>query len=101
MHTRSARKAGETEERLATVAAWREAPYFDDAERAALALTEAATRLADRGDAVPDAVYDEAAGHFDQQALASLVLHIAMINTWNRINATTRQVGGDWTAAAG
>ncbi len=91
---RSARKAGETEERLFAVAAWREAPYFTDAERAALALTEAATRLADRADPVPDSIWDEAARHYDEQGLAALILMIAMTNLFNRLNATIRQVAG-------
>ncbi len=98
MHSRAAKKAGETDERLLTLAAWREAPYFNEAERAALALTEAGTRLADRPDPVPDDVFDEAAKHYDQQALAALVVHIAAINTWNRLNVTTGQVAGEWTA---
>ena len=93
---RSARKAGETEERLATVAAWREAPYFSDAERAALALAEAATRLADRPDPVPDEIWDAAAAHYDEKGLAALVLMIAVTNLFNRLNATTRQVAGAW-----
>src|SRR5438445_13140512 len=73
---RSAKKAGETDERLFAVAAWREAPYFTDAERAALALTEAVTRLADRADPVPDPIWDEAARHYDEQGLAALILWI-------------------------
>jgi len=93
---RSARKAGETEERLATVAAWREAPYFSDAERAALALAEAATRLADRPDPVPDEIWDAAAAHYDEKGLAAIVLMIAVTNLFNRLNATTRQVAGAW-----
>jgi len=93
---RSARKAGETEERLATVVAWREAPYFSDAERAALALAEAATRLADRPDPVPDEVWDAAAAHYDEKGLAAIVLMIAVTNLFNRLNATTRQVAGAW-----
>jgi AhpD family alkylhydroperoxidase len=94
--TKSARKAGETEERLATVAAWREAPYFSDAERAALALAEAATRLADRPDPVPDEIWDAAASHYDEKGLAAIVLMIAVTNLFNRLNATTRQVAGAW-----
>jgi AhpD family alkylhydroperoxidase len=94
-HFRAAKKAGETDERLFTLAAWREAPYFTDAERAALALTEAVTRLSDRADPVPDEIYDEAAEHFDEEALASLILAIANINVWNRLNAATRQVAGE------
>jgi AhpD family alkylhydroperoxidase len=93
---RSAKKAGETDDRLFAVAAWREAPYFTDAERAALALAEAATRLADRADPVPDAVWDEAARHYDEQGLAALTLMIAVTNMFNRLNATTRQVAGAW-----
>jgi AhpD family alkylhydroperoxidase len=97
MHSRGAKKAGETDERLFTVAAWRDSPSFNDAERAALALTEAATRLSDRPDPVSDEVFEQAAKHYDDQALASLIMHIAMINAWNRLNVTTRQVGGAWT----
>jgi AhpD family alkylhydroperoxidase len=96
MHARDARKAGESDERLFAVAAWRDAPYFSDAERAALALTEAATRLSDREDPVPDAIYEEAARHFDDPARAELIMTIAMINLWNRLNVTTRQVAGRW-----
>jgi AhpD family alkylhydroperoxidase len=94
--TAHARKAGETDDRLATVAAWREAPYFTDAERAALALTEAVTRLADRPDPVPDEIWDEAAKHYDERALAALLLSIAITNTYNRLNVPTRQVAGAW-----
>jgi AhpD family alkylhydroperoxidase len=91
---RSAKKAGETDERLFAVAAWREAPYFTDAERAALALTEAVTRLADRADPVPDEVWEEAVRHYDEQGLAALILMIATTNLFNRLNATTRQMAG-------
>jgi AhpD family alkylhydroperoxidase len=91
-----ARKAGETEDRLATVAAWRDAPYFTDAERAALALAEAVTRLADRPDPVPDEIWDEAARHYDEQGLAALLLGIATTNVFNRLNIATRQVAGAW-----
>jgi AhpD family alkylhydroperoxidase len=98
MHSRELKAAGEPDERIFMVGAWREAPYFSDAERAALALTEAATRLADRSDAIPDDVWDEAARHFDESQLAGLVLAIAGINAWNRINATTRQITGEWVA---
>ncbi len=91
---RSAKKAGETDERLFAVAAWREAPYFTDAERAALALAEAVTRMADRADPVPDEIFDEAARHYDEQGLAALILMIAVTNLFNRLNATTRQVAG-------
>jgi AhpD family alkylhydroperoxidase len=96
MHSRELKAAGEPDERIFAVAAWRETPYFTDAERAALALTEAATRLADRLDPVPDEVWDEASRHYDEPALAALVVSIAAINAWNRINATTRQITGGW-----
>src|SRR5215208_1140817 len=97
MHARDLKKAGEKDERLFTVAAWREAPYFTDAERAALALTEATTRLNDRADPVSDEIWNEAARHYDEQALAALVIAIANINVWNRLNVTTRQVAGqEW-----
>jgi AhpD family alkylhydroperoxidase len=93
---KSARKAGETDERLFAVAGWRDAPYFNDAERAALALSEAVTRLGDRTDPVPDDVWNEAARHYDERALAALVLSIATTNLFNRLNVTTRQVAGAW-----
>ena len=96
MHSRELKASGEPDERVFTLAAWREAPYFSNAERAALALTEATTRLADRADAVPDDVWDEAARHYDQSQLAALVITIAAINAWNRINAATRQITGSW-----
>jgi AhpD family alkylhydroperoxidase len=94
----TAKKAGETDERLATLVAWREAPYFTDAERAALALTEAATRLADRsGDAVPDDIWDAAADHFDERQLSAIVLMVAVTNLFNRINATIKEpAGASW-----
>lgn len=94
MHPKLARKHGETDERLFAVAAWRDTPYFTDAERAALALTEAVTRISDREDPVPDAVWNEAARHYDEPALATLVLSIAMINVWNRLNVAVKQVAG-------
>jgi AhpD family alkylhydroperoxidase len=96
MHTRELKATGEPDARVFMVGAWREAPYFNEAERAALALTEAATRLADRSDAVPDDVWEEAAKHYDETQLAGLVLAIAAINAFNRINALTRQIAGEW-----
>ncbi len=98
MHSRELQLAGESSERILTVAAWREAPYFSDAERAALALTEAATRLADRSDPVPDEVWAEAARHYSEPQLAALVVAIAAINAFNRLNAATRQMTGEWVA---
>ena len=94
MHARELRKAGEKDERLFAVAAWRDTPWFSDAERAALALTEAVTRLSDRSDPVPDDIYDEAARHFDERAMAGLITSIGAINVWNRFNVTVRQVAG-------
>ena len=96
MHSRELKAAGEPDQRIFMVGAWRETPYFSDAERAALALTEAVTRLADRSDPIPDAVWDHAAGHYDGSQLAGLVVAIAAINAWNRINAATRQITGEW-----
>ena len=90
------KKADETIERLFAVAAWKDAPYFTDAERAALALTEAVTRLSDLSDPVPDEIWKEAARHYDESALASLVLWIATTNVWNRLNVATKQVAGEW-----
>src|SRR5262249_9658010 len=92
MHTREMKQAGEPDERINMVAAWRDAPYFNDAERAALALTECVTRIADRPDPVPDDVWNEAARHYDQRALAALLIAISTINVFNRINVATRQV---------
>lgn len=98
MHAHELKKAGESDKRIFAVGAWREAPYFNDTERAALALAEAATRLADRDDPVPDKVWNEAARHYNEEALAALVTQIAMINFWNRINAATGQIAGQWNA---
>ncbi|KOG49778.1 carboxymuconolactone decarboxylase family protein [Streptomyces decoyicus] len=91
---KSARKAGMSDDQLFAVAAWREAPYFSDAERAALALTEAATRLADSSDPVPDHVWDDAADHFDERQLSAIILTIGVTNLFNRLNATTKQPAG-------
>jgi AhpD family alkylhydroperoxidase len=91
MHARELKDAGEKDERIWGVGAWRESPFFSDAERAALALAESVTRLADRPDAVPDAVWDDAADLYDEKELSSLLVSIAAINVWNRLNAATRQ----------
>jgi AhpD family alkylhydroperoxidase len=96
MHARELKALGESDARIATVAAWRETPYFTDAERAALALAEAVTHLADRPDPVSDEIWDEAAKHYSEPELAALVVSIATINMWNRLNASTRQVTGEW-----
>jgi AhpD family alkylhydroperoxidase len=100
MHAHEMKRAGESDERLFAVAAWRDTPYFSEAERAALALTEAVTRLSDRPDAVPDEIWNEAAHHYDERALAALLIAIAGINVWNRLNAATRQVAGAWAREA-
>ena len=94
MHARELREAGEPDERIWGVGAWYESPYFSDAERAALALAERVTRLADRPDPVPDAVWDDAAAHYDEKELSSLLVSIAAINVWNRLNAAVRQPSG-------
>lgn len=96
MHARELREAGESEERIATVAAWREAPWFTDAERAALALAEAVTRIADRPESVTDEIWAAAATHYDEAQLAGLLLDIGAINVWNRLNAATRTPAGAW-----
>jgi AhpD family alkylhydroperoxidase len=96
-HQRIAKRRGESDERLWAVSAWRDAPYFDGAERAALALAEAVSRLADSSDPVPDAIWEDAARHYDEEQLAALVLAIASVNLWNRLNVATRQVAGvEW-----
>ena len=92
-----AQKAGETDDRLFAVAGWRNASCFTDAERAALALTEAVTRLSDRPDPVPDDIWNEATRYYDEPALAALILSIATTNVFNRLNVTTRQVGVSWS----
>jgi AhpD family alkylhydroperoxidase len=98
MHSRALKKQGESEARIFALAAWREAPYYSEAERAALALAEATTRLSDRPSAVTDEIWQEAARHFSEHALGALVMTIALANLWNRLNAATRQVSGDWVA---
>jgi len=100
MHARELKRAGETDQRLFAVSAWRDAPYFSDAERAALALAEAATRISDTGDPVPDALWEEVVRHYDERATSGLILAIAQINVWNRLNVTTRQVAGEWVKSA-
>jgi len=96
MHARDLRKNGESDERLFGVAAWRESPYFTEAERAALDLTESATLLPHPGEPVRDEVWAEAARHFDEPQLAALVFEIAMINLWNRINIMVKAPVGNW-----
>jgi alkylhydroperoxidase family enzyme len=94
------KKPEESTERLFAVSAWRDTPYFTDAERAALALTEAVTRLADRSDPVPDEVWNEAKRHYNDPQLAAILLHVAVTNVWNRLNVATRQIAGEWAKSA-
>ena len=98
MHSHELKKAGEEDRRIWAIGAWREAPWYSDAERAALALAESLTRLADKEDAAPDAIWDEATRHYDEKALAALLLQIAQINVWNRLNAAIRQPAGPLAA---
>ena len=100
LHVRFPQYKDESIERLLAVAAWRDAPFFTDAERAALALTEAVTRLSDREDPVPDAVWEWAAKHYNEKELGGLLLTIATVNVWNRLNVATRQVAGEWFRSA-
>jgi AhpD family alkylhydroperoxidase len=86
-HARDARQGGESERRIWALSAWRETPFFDERERAALALTEAMTRLPDEG--VPDDVYAEAARHFPDEELGNLIGAIIAINAWNRVGVGT------------
>ncbi|MER7760757.1 carboxymuconolactone decarboxylase family protein [Streptomyces sp. NPDC097619] len=98
VHPRIAKKLGETDERIHAIAGWRDTAYFSEAERAALALAEAVTRVADISNAVPDEVYEQAAKHYDEQQLAALILSIATVNLWNRVNLATRQqAGAPWS----
>jgi AhpD family alkylhydroperoxidase len=96
MHAHELKEADQSDKRIFAVAAWRETPYFTDAERAALALTEAATRISDRADPVPDDIWNEAARHYNEKALSALVIQIGLINFWNRLNCSVRQVAGAW-----
>jgi len=90
------KKPDQSAERLFAVSAWRDTPYFTDAERAALALSEAVTRLSDRSDPVPDEVWNEAKRHYNDPQLAAILLHIALTNVWNRLNVATKQIAGEW-----
>ncbi|MFE7507440.1 carboxymuconolactone decarboxylase family protein [Promicromonospora sp. NPDC057488] len=96
MHTKDAAAAGETQLRLNMVATWREATVFTEPERAALELTEEGTRLADASGGVPDATWERAAAHYDEDQLAALISLIALINAYNRINVINRQPAGDY-----
>jgi len=94
MHTKDARLRGETEQRLYLLSAWREANCYTDRERAALAWTEAVTRLEHQD--VPDPVYEEARAHFTEEELVALTLAIVQINGWNRLSIAFRRPAGDY-----
>jgi len=96
MHAKELKKLGEKDERIFAVAAWRETKYFNDAERAALALTEAVTRLPDRPDPVPDDIWEDATKHYNEKQLAALLIQIAVINAFNRVSVPTKQIAGSW-----
>jgi AhpD family alkylhydroperoxidase len=96
MHTKDAAHAGETQQRLHLIAAWREATVFTEAERAALELTEQGTRIADAAGGVTDEAWANAAKHYDEEQLAALVSLIALINAYNRLNVIVRQPAGDY-----
>lgn len=95
---RAAKKAGWADERLWSVATWREAPYYTDAERVALELAEAMTRLADRPGSVSDELWTEVEKHYDEEQRAALIMWIATTNLFNRVNTTVREPAGrtDW-----
>jgi AhpD family alkylhydroperoxidase len=96
MHSRDLKRLGETDERIFGVAAWRDNPAFNEEERAALALAESLTRISDRPDPVPDEIWDEVVEYYEEKGRAALILAIATINVWNRLNAAVRQVVGAW-----
>ncbi len=98
MHTKDARAHGESEQRIYALDAWRETPFFSDRERAALAWTEAVTRIAGAG--VPDVVYEEASEHFQEEELVALTFAVVTINGWNRLSIAFRAVPGSYRAAA-
>jgi alkylhydroperoxidase family enzyme len=101
MHSKELQKDGVPLEQIFAVAAWRETSYFTDAERAAMELTESLTRIADRPDPVPDALWEKVARHYSQPEIAALLVDIALINSWNRFNVAVKQmVGEKWENAA-
>ena len=95
-HCRIMKRNGEDLDRVISLPGWRHSPYYTDAERAALELTEALTRLADTSDPVPEAVWKEAARHYDEPKMAALILAISQINVWNRLNIGAGTVAGEW-----
>ena len=97
LHATALKKEGCSDERLYAVAAWRDAPYFTEAERAALELAEDLTRVADRGDPVSDGLWERLAEHYDEKGISALLIAVSGVNVWNRLNAATHQVSGAWT----
>lgn len=101
MHAKELQHDGTPLDHIFAVAAWRETPFFSEAERAALELTENLTRLADQPDAVPDALWEKVARHYSQPEIAALLVDIALINSWNCFNIAVRMlVGEKWENAA-
>ena len=98
MHSKDARAAGETEQRLYVLAGWREASFYSERECAAFEWAEALTRLGEHG--VPDAVYERARASFSEEELLSLTLLVGLINTWNRINVAFQTPAGSYKPAA-
>ncbi|MDD9267159.1 carboxymuconolactone decarboxylase family protein [Paenibacillus sp. GCM10023248] len=98
MHTKDARAAGETEQRIYLLTAWREAPFYTESERAALALTEAVTRISDAG--VPEELFEKVRRHFDEEQYVDLIMAINAINCWNRIAISTGMLPGDYQPSA-
>jgi AhpD family alkylhydroperoxidase len=98
MHTKDARQAGETEQRIYALSAWRETPFFSDRERAALEWTEAVTRVADTH--VPDEIHERVARHFTEAELVALTFAVVVINSWNRLSVSFRPVVGSYQPQA-
>jgi len=98
MHTKDARRAGETEQRIYALNAWRETPFFSDRERAALEWTEAVTRVADTH--VPDEIYEQVTSQFGEQEIVALTFAVIAINAWNRLAVSFRAPAGTYKPAA-
>ena len=98
MHSKDLRAAGETEQRLYVLEAWREAPFYTERERAALAWAEAVTLVTEGH--VPDEVYEQARGQFSEEELVNLTLAVVTINGWNRLNIAFRTEAGSYQPAA-
>ncbi len=96
MHWKDLQASGEREQRMYSLDAWRECPYYTERERAALAWTEAVTLIAD--DHAPDAVYEEARAHFNEKEICDLTLAVAAINAWNRLAISSRTAPGGYHA---